>query len=227
MSARKTISPQPDLVAYRCSQLTAFATLSLDPATIESLREIVRASRKIETWPWEFSESYRVKGEWHTATAQMSPGKQTGTVDLQLELSPSGPSRKRLPTVWALLEAMSESDRTVDVQCGGDFEYAEDDGVSTIPLPLLGADAAPPRERSVGRIEVRGLRLTKLDAEGSIDYSLVMDRPFNASWSISVTFRRSSMISPALPSELFARLVEIAESVFKVQQRSVPAKPAG
>jgi len=226
---------QLDLRAQHCWHLSLSATITPTPAKLVSLRELAGLARRGDRWPWVFSDTYSVEEEWYTAQAMVHPAKQPGALAVHVDFSRGrGKSiRRQKATVLSLLETLSDQDATADVQSQTHFDYKPDEGVSTPALPLeiqlpeggLKSRALP--DGPGPRFQVRGLRLTHLDEEGSIDSSVVIDRPSNAEFHLTVSFSRSSVISPELPGVLLSRASEIAKFYFRITEQPSSSKAAG
>lgn len=211
---------QLDLLAHQCSQILLFVIVTPSQDKIESLRELIRSAHQSEDWPWFFGKTYRAGAESYMNEALVYPARQAGALQIQIEFSLGGRIRRRAPSLLSLLNVISDPDTSVDVDCVAHFDYREDEGVSVIPLPVGGPGNVALPEGAGTRFEVRGLRITQLDAEGSIDSSVIVDRPTNAEYHHTVTCKRSSVVSIDLPSQLLNRASEFSRFFFKVTGRS-------
>lgn len=208
---------QLDLPRHRCSHIVLFATVAPTPDRIESLRELVRSARQREDWPWAFAEPYRAGDESYLVEALLFPARQAGRLQVQVEFSSGGRVRRRVPSVLSLISVLSDPETPVDVDCVAHFDYREDEGVSVIPLPVGGPGNVALPEGDGKRFEVRGLRITQLDEEGSIDSSVIVDRPTNAEYHHTVAYKRLAVLSIDLPAQLLNRASEISQLFFRVK----------
>lgn len=222
-----------DLFARQCWHLALTATVTPSRSKVESLRNLAKTERRSDQWPWIFSDTYQIADEWYSADAMLHPSEEPGALVVHVDYSRGKGVRRRRASLLSLLEGLAGVDATADVACSAHFDFEANAGVSTISLPVPipraeGSIEGLPDAAGVGqRFQVRGLRMTLLDEEGSIDSSTVIDRPTNAEYHITVSFTRSSSISPELPGVLFNRASEISRGFFRIAERPLASKTTG
>lgn len=215
-----------DLGRRHCTQFLLSGSIMPDQSQMETLSGMVKAARQRQEWPWAFGERYRAGSEWYAVETFLFPAKQAGALAIQVVFSPGRQLSPRAAAVGPMLEVLSNSDVALTVTCRAHFDYPQDEGISTIPLPFGSPEAVAVPEGPKMRFQVRGLRITQVDEEGSEDFSIVIDRPDNEEFHHSVSFERISPLSGELMAQLFDRASEISRIFFSEEEKSGSSKVA-
>lgn len=213
-----------DLRQHQCTQLILLGTIALDQSKVEALSQMIKAARQRQEWPWVFGERYRAGGGWYFVETFLYPARQTGVLNIQMVFSRGKEITPRVAAIAPMLDALSDSETAITVTCNAHFDYAENEGASTVPLPVGSQEAIALPEGPKMRFQVRGLRITQLDEEGSEDFSIVIDRPTNEEFHHTVSFERISALSDDLPGQLLERASEISGIFFKLAEKQVSTK---
>lgn len=213
-SLRRTGLLQLDLMAVHCTGFVVKSLAVLEEPIVERIRELVKASRQSEGWPWLFALRYHVERNEYAATATFLPCDQPNLYHLDLDFGRGGLRHRRAAPLGGLLDILEHSGSAPNMHCVVSFRYQEDDGRTLVPIPINLPSAIDLPATDGMKLEIRGLRLTQLDRGGDVDYSVIVDRPLGSAIYHSVSFGYVANLSSRLPGELLRRAAGISGGLF-------------
>jgi hypothetical protein len=205
----------PDLVAVNANSLWFSCRIGLATEHLDLLKAVLGAKPPYDDLGFPFGRNYRRGGKWHQEGAWLDrDGAETDEYQLTFKCGVERGERlpKSLRAPQLLLETLAPLGLKATWRCRAEFEYAETEWQSVIPLPLrLVESAALPFD------ELRGVRAVKLEGDKLV-YSVILDRPDNKKCLHSVIFKYDASVEPSLAQGILSEAAKISLSFMKRQE---------